>query len=150
MPADQAKAYRWAKHIGTLVSYETFLRQYPFGARADGIRQLIRERFVPEDERWQADWSKYARLDTISGATVHPEDGLILWGQPAEERLPPFFYDDLIVALRCLRDGDAIGVTMVRVFPARFDQPEDPKAVPSKEFETSVEFYARQLWNTHL
>lgn len=105
---------------------------------------------MPADEEWQQDWLKWSRVDTIAGARVHPEDGLLLFGKCGEGRLPPFLTGDLIVALRCIRTGGAVRATMIRVFPARFDQPEDAKSAPCEAFETSVDFMSPQLWNTHL
>jgi hypothetical protein len=151
MPADQHSAFLWAKHIGTLVSYETFLRQYPTASSADEIRRRIRGGFVPAEEEWLEEWLKYSRADTITGAMVHPEDGLMLLGKRGEGRLPPFLTDDLIVALRCIRAAGAVSVTMIRIFPARFHQPGDTGSIRYGEYETSVEFRPRgYLSNTHL
>ena len=132
------------------MSYETFLRRYPTGSRADEIRGRIRERFVPADEEWQEAWSHYSHMETIVGAMYDPQAGVILLAKPEEGRLPPFCYEDLIVALRCTRGSGQVGVTMARVFEARFDEPDDPQSPPYVAYETSVQFYSTQLWNTHL
>jgi len=150
MPSKRDKAYRWAKNMGTLVAYETFLRRYANGTDANHLRQQIRERFVPANEDWKEAWLLYSRLEIIDGAICDPAEGLILLGRPGKGRLPPFFYEDLIAALRCSVVGEKIGVTMSRIFPARFHQLKDPKKHPYVAHETSVEFFSRKLWNTHL
>ena len=37
MPQDRGAAYLWAKNMGTLVAYETFLRKYSDGSDADSF-----------------------------------------------------------------------------------------------------------------
>jgi len=150
MPNDRSRAYLWAKNMGTLVAYETFLRRYPDGRDADYFRQETRKRFVPTDKDWQEAWLLYSQLEIIDGAICDPEEGLIIIGRPGKGRLPPFFYEDLVVALHCSIAGDKVGVTMNRISPARFEQAADPTEYPYEAFETSVDFYTKKLWNTHL
>lgn len=150
MPPGEYRAYLWAKNMGTLVAYETYLRRHPDGGRAPYFRRQIRSRFVPEDKAWQEAWRLYSRMEIIDGAVVDPNNGFILIGRPGSGRLPPFLYEDLIAALRCSLAGDRVGVTMNRVFPARFDEPKNPTRFPYIEHETSVDFYSKKLWNTHL
>lgn len=150
MPGDRSRAYLWAKNMGTLVAYETFLRRYPDGADADYFRQESRKRFVPTDEEWQEAWLLYSQLEIIDGAICDPTEGLIIIGRPGSGRLPPLFYDDLIAALRTVLAGEKVAVTMNRIFEARFAQDEDPTEYPYEAFETSVDFFSKKLWNTHL
>jgi len=150
MPQQRGAAYLWAKNTGTLVVYETFLRRYPDGADADYFRAQIRERFLPQEEEWREAWLLYSKMEIIDGAICDPGEGFILLGRPGGGRIPPFFYEDLITALKCSISRDRVGVTMSRVFPARFAQPEDPRKIPDEVYETSVEFFSEKLWNTHL
>ena len=150
MPRDAQAAYRWTKHMGTLVAYEHYLRQYPQGMGADFCRAEIRRRFVPAERDWQDAWGLFSRMEIIDGVVFDPEEGVILLGRPGSGRLAPFLYDDLLVALKCSLSGEPVGVTMTRVFKARYQQPEDPRKPPYGAYETSVEFFANGLWNTHL
>ncbi len=150
MPSNRTRAYLWAKNMGTLVAYETFLRRHPEGGDADHFRKEIRRKFVPADKEWQEAWLLYSQLEIIDGAICDPEEGLIVIGRPGKGRLPPFFYEDLIAALRCTMAGEKVGVTMNRIFPARFAQPVDPSKPPYEAYETSVDFLSNKLWNTHL
>lgn len=147
MPRDATKAYYWAKNLGTLVAYETYLRRFPSGAHADWFRERIRERFVPTTEVWQEAWRAYSQLDVVLGAVCDPEEGLILLGKRGTGRLPPFLFDDVLTAIRCTLAQETIGVTMNRIFPARFKQPDIQGKRPR---ETSVEFYSEHSRNTHL
>ena len=104
MPSSKAPAYLWAKNTGTLVAYETFLRHWPDGGEADFFRRQIREKFVPREEEWQDAWRYFSQIETISGATVHPVEGFILFGQPRTGRMSPFFYEDLIGTMDALRE----------------------------------------------
>ena len=150
MPRPRRAAYLWAKNIGTLVAYEAFLRRYPDGDDAQFLRAQIRKRFIPQEEGWHEAWLLYSRMDLIEGAICDPEEGFILLARPGKSRLPPFLYEDLIAALRCAISGEKVGVTMNRVFSARFAQPDDPRKAPYEVYETSVSFFSRKLWNTHL
>jgi hypothetical protein len=150
MPHGDYSAYLWAKQMGTLVAYETFLRRHPDSGYAKFFRSELRRRFTPIEKEWQEAWQHYSTLEVIDGAIMHPDEGLILIGRRGTGRLAPFLYEDLIVALRCSLAGEKVGVTMNRVFEARFDPPEDPARPPYVAFETSVHFYSKQLWNTHL
>jgi len=150
MPSERSSAYLWAKHMNTLVSCETFLRKYSDGPDAAFIRQQIRTTFAPPDAEWQDAWQLYSKLEIIDGAICDPDEGLILLGRAGAGRMPPFLYDDLVTALKCCLTHDKIGVTMTRVFKARYKQADDPREVPYDAYETSVEFFSRKLWNTHL
>ena len=150
MPQDRGRAYLWAKNIGTLVSYESFLRRYPDGGDAKFFRENIRQRFLPKEQEWHDTWLKYSKMDVIEGAVCDPEMGFILLGSSGQSNLPPFLSEDLIVALRCAISGEKVGVTMNRVFTARFSQPDDPRKLPYEVYETSVDFFSKKLWNTHL
>jgi hypothetical protein len=150
MPQSRGTAYLWAKNTGTLVAYETFLRKYPDGEEADFFRSEIRTRFLPQEEEWHEAWLLYSKMEIIDGAICNPEEGFILLGRPGSGRLPPFFYEDLIVALKCSLAKEKVGVTMNRVFAARFKTPDDPRQPPYEEYETSVDFYSKTLWNTHV
>ena len=39
---------------------------------------------------------------------------------------------------------------MTRIFSARNTTPSDPREAPYEDYETSVEFFSKKLWNTHL
>jgi hypothetical protein len=150
MPHDRGSAYYWAKHIGTLVAYETFLRKYSDGGDAQFFREEIRKRFIPQEEEWREAWLLYSKMEIIEGAICDPTEGFILMGRPGTGRLPPFFYEDLITALKCSISKEKVGVTMNRIFKSRFNQPEDPRKLPHEVYETSVDFYSKKLWNTHM
>lgn len=150
MPQDRGAAYLWAKNSGTLVAYEAFLRRYNDGGDAKFFREEIRRRFLPKEKEWQEAWLLYSKMEIIEGAIWDPNEGFILLGRPGKSRLPPFLYEDLIAALRCAISGEKVGVTMNRVFKARFNQPNDPREMPYEEYETSVDFFSNKLWNTHL
>jgi len=150
MPQHRGAAYLWAKNTGTLVAYETFLRKYPDGEDANFFRSQIRTGFLPQEEDWHEAWLLYSKMEIIDGAICDPEEGFILLGRPATGRLPPFFYEDLIVALKCSLAKEKVGVTMNRIFTARFKTPNDPRQAPYEEYETSVDFYSKILWNTHI
>ena len=147
MPHGQSSAYRWTKNMGTLVAYETFIRRYPDGQYADSFREEIRKKFVPVEEEWQKAWMLYSQMETIEGAIVDPNEGFILLGRRGSGKLPPFFYEDLITALRCSIAGEKVGVTMNRIFEGR-TPPDNPKQY--RAYETSVDFYSKELWNSHL
>ena len=150
MPQSRGAAYLWAKNMGTLVAYESFLRRYPDGGDAKFFLDAIREKFLPKEEEWHKAWLLYSRMEVIEGAICDPEEGFILLGRPGRRSLPPFLYEDLIAALRCVIADEKVGVTMTRIFKARFDQPDDPRELPYEVYETSVEFFSKKLWNTHL
>jgi len=151
MPRDRYTAYLWAKNIGTLVAYETFLRKYPDGGYADFFRGEIRKRFIPTEEEWQSAWLLYSKMEIIDGVICDPEQGVILVGHQGNGRLAPFLYEDLITALKCALASETVGVTMSRVFPARNTTLENPADGPDGlAFETSVAFNSKILWNTHL
>jgi len=149
MPDREYPAYLWAKHVGTLVAYEAFLRRYAHGTYAEEVRRRVQAEFVPKNQRWQESWRWYSRFEEIRGAICRSE-GVILLGKEGERRLPPFCHDDVLAALRTLLAGDRVGVTMNAIFPARFAQPSDPTTFPHIAHETSVQFYSTHLWNTHL
>ena len=136
--------------MGTLVAYETFLRRHPEGKYADYFRDEIRDKFVPVEEEWREAWKLYSQMDIIDGAILDSNEGFILIGRRTEGNLSPFFYEDLITALKCSIADEKIGVTMNRIFDARFKQPENLNTYPYVAYETSVDFYSKILWNTHL
>jgi hypothetical protein len=148
MPHSETSAYLWAKNMGTLVAYETYLRRYPDGPQAPYFRDLVRQRFVPADKAWQEAWQLYSRMEIIDGAVCDTREGFILIGRPGTGRLSPFHYEDLITAIRCSLADEKVGVTMNRIFPSRETPP--PQKLPYESFEISVDFYSRKLWNTHL
>ncbi|NQT19331.1 MAG: hypothetical protein HQ592_06475 [Planctomycetes bacterium] len=150
MPHGEHRAYLWAKNMGTLVSYETFLRRHPEGELAGYFRDQIRSRFVPDEGRWKEAWTLYSQMEVIAGAMVDPDIGVVLFGHKDTGRLSPFMFEDLVTALRCSLAGDDVGVTMSRVFDARFAHDDTPREYPYVAFETSVEFYSDHLWNSHL
>lgn len=152
MPHDRYSAYLWAKNLGTLVSYETFLRKYSDGDDAKFFREEIRKKFVPEDDsdEWGKAWLLYSKMEIIDGAICDPKKGFILIGRPGTGKLPPFFFEDLIAALKCSLSKEKVGVTMTRIFPARNTVPDNPRQIPYESYETSVEFFSTRLWNTHL
>ena len=147
MPHDRYPAYLWAKNMGTLVAYETFLRKYSDGNDAAFFRGEIRTRFLPKEQEWHEAWLLYSRMEVIDGAVCDSKEGFILLGRPGAGRMAPFLYEDLITALRCSIAKEKIGVTMTRVFPARNIPPSEASY---EESETSVEFFSKKLWNTHL
>ncbi len=150
MPHGSYEAYLWAKNMGTLVAYETFLRRYPDGGHAKELRERIRTQFVPEDEQWREAWTLYSQMEVIGGAMVDPDVGVVLFGYKKTGKLSPFMFEDLVTALQCALVDDEVGVTMNRIFDARFQHDDTPEDYPYVTFETSVEFYSEKLHNTHL
>ncbi len=150
MPHGMYRAYLWAKNMGTLVAYETFLRRYPDGAYAAKFRELIRTEFLPEDRHWHEAWEAYSQMEVIAGAVVSPEVGIVLLGYKESGRLSPFMFEDLVTALKCALADDKVGVTMNRIFESRFEHDKTPNEYPYVEYETSVDFYSDYLLNTHL
>ncbi len=155
MPHGSGPAYRWAKNIGTLVAYEAYLRRYPNSGHATEFREAIRERFVPDDPRWKEAWTLYSQMEIIDGAVVDGNQEFILIGRKGNGRLSPFFYDDLVTALKCTIAGDKVGVTMNRVFSAEFREFDETAGKAARgasraTYDTSVDFYSDILWNTHL
>jgi hypothetical protein len=150
MPHGDYSAYLWAKNQGTLVAFETFLRRHPESAYAMFFRDEIRRRFVPQEENWQEAWRTYSKMEIIKGAYIEPGGGFVLIGAAGSGRLPPLFYEDMMVAIQCSLDEEKVGVTMTRIFPAGSDRPEDFASFPHESFETSVDFYSPKLRNAHL
>jgi len=149
MPKGRGYAYQWAKNLGTLIAYETFIRKYPIGADSDIIKKKIKSKYIPNDKNWHKAWILYSKIEQVEGAIYDPNEGFIILGKPRYGTLPPFLYDDFIAALECSVANDKVGVTMNRIFPARFNSPAKKSEFPML-YETSIDFYSKKLWNTHL
>ena len=68
MPHNRYTAYLWAKNMGTLVAYETFLRKYSDGGDTAYFRSEIRKKFLPKEDEWQEAWLLYSKIEIIDGA----------------------------------------------------------------------------------